>query len=255
MPYKIAISNEKGGVAKTTTTYSLGASLVETGKKVLLVDLDPQGNLTLANGLEPGEMKNHSGEILVNGLNACDAIQKTNVENLEIIPSHPRVADAEQLLPNPTSNMQRLKNAFAASSLEYDYIIFDCPPSTGPITINALTAADLLIIPTQAEYFSAYALRDMMTLIRQIRKDSNSTLAYRILITMLDQRNRTHRTIREQLQQTFGVGLFETVIEIDTRLRESPILGVPITKYRTNSRGSLQYRILTQELLDYVLQQ
>lgn len=94
-----------------------------------------------------------------------------------------------------------------------------------------------------------------MTLIRQVRKDSNPSLAYRILITMLDQRNRTHRTIREQLQQTFGIGLFETVIEIDTRLRESPIIGVPITKYRPNSRGSLQYRVLAQELLDYVQQQ
>jgi chromosome partitioning protein len=125
----------------------------------------------------------------------------------------------------------------------------------GAITFNALTAAELLIVPTQAEYFSAYALRDMMTLIRRVRRDTNPRLAYRILITLLDQRNRTHKVIREQLEQTFGSGLFQTVIEIDTRLRESPIIGLPITQYRPNSRGSHQYRILAQELIDYVQQQ
>ena len=255
MPYIIAISNEKGGVAKTTTTYSLGATLAETGKKVLLVDLDPQGNLTLANGIESGESQYHSSEILLGELSAQEAVQSTNTPNLDIIPSSPKIAEAEQYLPVHTNYAQKLKNAFASINPVYDYIILDCPPSMGAITTNALAAADLLVIPTQAEYFSAYALRDMMSLIRQIRKEANPGLAYRILITMLDQRNRTHRTIREQLKQTFGIGLFDTVIEIDTRLRESPIIGVPITKYRPNSRGSLQYRVLAQELMDYVQQQ
>ena len=113
-------------------------------------------------------------------------------------------------------------------------------------------AADLLIIPTQAEFFSAYALRDMMNLVRRVRTEYNPNLAYRILITLLDQRNRAHRVIREQLQQTFGAGLFDTVIEIDTRLRESPIVGTPINQYKPNSRGSQQYRVLTQELIKYV---
>jgi len=254
MPYIIAISNEKGGVAKTTTTYSLGAALTEVGKKVLLVDLDPQGNLTLANGIEPGETLLHSGKILMEGLSAREAIQKTNTDHMDIIPSNPHIADAEQFLPVRTNYVQKLRQALH-KDLDYDYVILDCPPSMGAITSNALTAADLLVIPTQAEYFSAYALRDMMTLIRRIRKESNPALAYRILITLLDQRNRAHRTIREQLQQTFGVGLFETVIEIDTRLRESPIIGIPITQYRPNSRGSQQYRVMAQELMDYVQQQ
>jgi chromosome partitioning protein len=255
MPYIIVISNEKGGVAKTTTTFSLGAALVETGKRVLLVDLDPQGNLTLANGFEPGDTKYHTGDILLGDLSAQDAVQNTNITNLDIIPSNPSIAAAEQFLPVRTNYTQKLKGALFSKSLDYDFIILDCPPSMGAITTNALSAADLLVIPTQAEYFSAYALRDMMALIRQIRKEANPGLAYRILITMLDQRNRTHRTIREQLQQTFGIGLFETVIEVDTRLRESPIIGIPITKYRPNSRGSLQYRVLAQELMDYVQQQ
>jgi chromosome partitioning protein len=255
MSYIIAISNEKGGVAKTTTSFSLGASLAEAGKCVLLVDLDPQGNLTLANGFEPGEAKLSSGEILLDRLPIIETIRKTSTERMDIIPSNPRLGEAEQHLPMRTNYVNILKSAFSVKELEYDYIILDCPPSMGTITVNALTAADLLIIPTQAEYFSAYALRDMMLLIRRIRKDSNPELAYRILITLLDQRNRAHRVIREQLQQTFGVGLFETVIEVDTRLRESPIIGVPITAYRPNSRGSQQYRILAQELNNYVQQQ
>jgi chromosome partitioning protein len=255
MPYVIAISNEKGGVAKTTTTFSLGAAMAEVGKDVLLVDLDPQGNLTLANSIEPGEAKLNSGEILLDKLDVQSSIRNTSTPKMDIIPSNPRLAEAEQFLPVRTNYVHILKNAFLAKELKYDYILLDCPPSMGAITTNALTAANLLIIPTQAEYFSAYALRDMMMLIRRVRKDFNPGLAYRILITLLDQRNRAHRTIREQLQQTFGVGLFETVIEVDTRLRESPIIGIPITQYRPNSRGSQQYRVLAQELMDYAQQQ
>jgi len=255
MTYIIAISNEKGGVAKTTTTYSLGAALAEMGKKILLVDLDPQGNLTLANGIEPGKAAYTSHEVLMTGLKIKDALCQTNTPGLEIVPSSPGLLEAEQHLPMRTNYAFILSNALRAESTQHDYVILDCPPSMGAITFNALTTAELLIIPTQAEYFSAYALRDMMTLIRRVRRDTNPRLAYRILITLLDQRNRTHKVIREQLEQTFGSGLFQTVIEIDTRLRESPIIGMPITQYRPNSRGSQQYRVLAQELIDYVQQQ
>ena len=135
--------------------------------------------------------------------------------------------------------------------MNYNYILLDCPPSLGAITLNALAASDLLLIPTQAEYFSAYALRNMRTVIRRIRKEANPNLAYRILVTLLDRRNRTHRSIYEQLVATFGEGIFETVIEMDTKLRESPIAGQPITRYMPNSRGSLQYRVLAEELVEY----
>ncbi|PWH12639.1 MAG: hypothetical protein DDG60_12050 [Anaerolineae bacterium] len=255
MVYVIAISNEKGGVAKTTTTYSLGASLAETNRKVLLIDLDPQGNLSLANGIEPAKAINTSHDVLMNGLNIREAIAKTSTPSMDIVPASPALIEVEQNLPMRSNYAFTLNNALRQQPLEYDYIFLDCPPSMGAITYNALTAAELLIIPTQAEYFSAYALRDMMTLIRRVRRDSNPRLAYRILITLLDQRNRTHKVIREQLEQTFGSGLFQTVIEIDTRLRESPIIGLPITQYRPTSRGSQQYRVLAQELIDYVQQQ
>ena len=253
MTYFVAISNEKGGVAKTTTTLSLGAALAEKGMRVLLVDLDPQGNLSLAVGIEPRDAQNTSGDILVKNLPLARAIHKTSTPLLDIIPAAGGMEQEEEILSMRKNYELILREAVqTAQPLPYNFILLDCPPSLGAITRNALTAAHLLIIPTQAEFFSAYALRDMMDLIRQIRDQSNPTLAYRILITLLDQRNRSHRVIREQLQQTFGAGLFETVIEVDARLRESPIIGVPITQYKPNSRGSQQYRVLAQELISYV---
>lgn len=255
MTYTIAISNEKGGVAKTTTTLSLGAALVEAGKKTLLIDLDPQANLTLALGLEPGKTEFTSGKVLVDSVPLLNVLTKTNIAGLDLVPSNIGLEQAEQTMPIYLNYTMRLRNAIdAATPLSYDFILIDCPPALGAITINALTAANLLIIPTQAEYFSAYALRDMMSVIRQVRADDNPKMSYRILVTMLDQRNRTHRDIRDQLERTFGVGLFKTVIEIDTKLRESPILGLPITQYRPASRGAQQYRNMAEELLEYVQQ-
>jgi len=251
MAFTIAMSNEKGGVAKTTSTLSLGAALAELNHRVLLVDLDPQANLSLALGFETGEVEITSANVLIENAAIRTAIYKTEVANLELVPSNSRIESAEQFLPMRSHYLSTLQNALEADSLPYDYILLDCPPALGAITLNALSAVDLLIIPTQAEYFSAYALRNMMGSIRRVRQESNPNLAYRILVTLLDRRNRTHRNIFEQLQATFGQGVFTTVIEIDTKLRESPIAGVPITQYRPTSRGSQQYRVLAQELIEY----
>jgi chromosome partitioning protein len=251
MAFIIAMSNEKGGVAKTTSTLSLGAALAEMNQRILLVDLDPQANLSLALGLECGEAEITSANILVENAVLRAAVHKTDVTNLDIIPSNARIESAEQYLPLRSNYLATLRSAFDNTSLTYDFILLDCPPALGAITLNALSAADLLIIPTQAEYFSAYALRNMMGSIRRVRQESNPNLAYRILVTLLDRRNRTHRNIFEQLQTTFGQGVFTTVIEIDTKLRESPIAGVPITRYKPSSRGSQQYRVLAQELMEY----
>lgn len=251
MTFIIAMSNEKGGVAKTTSTLSLGAALAELNHRVLLVDLDPQANLSLALGLETGEAEVTSANVLVENASLRTAIRKTDVPNLDLVPSNARIESAEQFLPMRSNYLSMLRNAFENSALTYDYVLLDCPPALGSITLNALSAADLLIIPTQAEYFSAYALRNMMGSIRRVRQESNPNLAYRILVTLLDRRNRTHRNIFEQLQTTFGQGVFTTVIEIDTKLRESPIAGVPITQYKPSSRGSQQYRVLAQELMEY----
>jgi len=252
MSYTIAVSNEKGGVAKTTSTLSLGAALAELEHRVLLVDLDPQANLSLALGLETGEAELTTANVLIENTSIKSAIRKTDVPNLDLVPSNSRIENAEQYLPMRSNYLTTLRNSLLTAALSYEYLLLDCPPALGAITLNALSAADLLIIPTQAEYFSAYALRNMMGSIRRIRQESNPNLAYRILVTLLDRRNRTHRNIFEQLQTTFGQGVFTSVIEVDTKLRESPIAGVPITQYRPTSRGSQQYRILAQELTEYV---
>ena len=251
MTKTIAVSNEKGGVAKTTTALSLGAALAELGRRVLLVDLDAQSNLTLALGLEPGEAELTSSNIMLDNESILNVCRKSEIENLDLIPSSSRIETSEQFLPVRTNYTSILKNAIHASPLPYDYIVLDCPPALGAITRNALTAANLLLIPTQAEYFSAYALRNMMSLIRRTREVDNPSLSYRILVTMLDRRNRTHRNIHEQLRSTFGSGVFNTVIEMDTKLRESPIAGQPITHYKTAARASTQYRVLAQELMEY----
>jgi chromosome partitioning protein len=252
MAYIIAMSNEKGGVAKTTSTLSLGAALAEMNYRVLLIDMDPQANLSLALGLETGESIVTTANVLIENASLRSAIRKTEIPNLDLIASSFRIESAEQFLPMRTHYLATLRTALEADPLKYDYILLDCPPALGAITLNALSAADLLIIPTQAEYFSAYALRNMMGTIRRVRQEENPSLAYRILVTLLDRRNRTHRNIFEQLQNTFGQGVFTSVIEVDTKLRESPIAGVPITHYRPNSRGSQQYRVLAQELIEYV---
>lgn len=252
MTYTIAVSSEKGGVAKTTTTLSLGGALAELGHRVLLVDMDPQANLTLALGLEPAEAAKTSANVLIEAAPLQSAIYKTDLERLDLVPCNARIESAEQFLPVRTNYLTIMRNALEdITAKAYAYILLDCPPSLGAITLNALAASDLLLIPTQAEYFSAYALRNMMTVIRRIRKDANPNLAYRILVTLLDRRNRTHRNIYEQLVSTFGDGIFDTVIEMDTKLRESPIAGQPITRYMPSSRGSLQYRVLAEELIEY----
>jgi chromosome partitioning protein len=251
MTKTIAVSNEKGGVAKTTTALSLGAALTELGNRVLLIDLDAQANLTLALGLEPGEAELTSSNIMLDNEPLLNVRRKTEIENLDLIPSSSRIETSEQFLPVRTNYTTILQRAIQAAHLPYDYIVLDCPPALGAITRNALAAANLLLIPTQAEYFSAYALRNMMGLIRRTREMDNPNLSYRILVTMLDRRNRTHRNIHEQLRATFGSGVFNTVIELDTKLRESPIAGQPITHYKTAARGSTQYRVLAQELMEY----
>jgi len=249
----IAISNEKGGVAKTTTTISLGAALVDLGYRVLLIDLDAQANLTLALGFEPGDSEFTSSSIMLDNASLLSVRRKTDVDKLDLIPSSLRVETSEQFLPMRTNYTTILKRAIAnTTDIQYEYILLDCPTALGAITQNALTAADLLLIPTQAEYFSAYALRNMMNLVRRIREEDNPGLAYRILITMLDNRNRTHRNIHDQLRSTFGEGVFNTVIEMDTKLRESSIAGMPISSYKPGARGATQYHILAQELIEYV---
>ncbi len=256
MGYVIAVSNEKGGVAKTTTALSLGAVLAEAGQRVLLMDLDPQANLTIALGIEPGAQSVTSSQVLLESAPIAKAQIGTEVEGLDLVPSQGSLEAAEEQLPARPQGTAGLRRALeAASPLPHDFIILDCPPLLGALTSTALAAADLVLIPTQAEYLSVYALRNMMGLIRRVRRESNPGLGYRILITLWDRRNRAHRDIHEQLRATFGEGVLRTVIEVDTKLRESPIAGLPITRYWPEARGALQYRELGQEVSEYIRQE
>lgn len=252
MEYRIAIVNEKGGVAKTTTTLSIGAVLADEGYKTLLIDLDPQANLSLALGFEPGKIQKSSSSLLMETISPSTLIKSTVVTGLDLIPANSETSLAERFLPGRQGYESILQKNLRNLSTNYDYILMDCPPFLGAVALNALVAADLLIIPTQAEFFSIYALRNLMSLVRRIRSQYNPQLTYRLLLTMVDRRNRTHRTMSEQLRTSFNSGVLQTVIETDTKLRECPIAGVPIIQYAPKSRSSIQYRALAQEILEYV---
>jgi len=252
MTWIISIANEKGGVAKTTTTLSLCGAFVEAGYRVLAIDLDPQANLSLSLSEEAGKDTRSLIDLLINNVPFESAIKTTNLENLTLLPANHQLGMAERLLPSRPNYSHLLKDLLDAHREDYDFVLIDCPPFLGAITANALMASDLLILPTQAEYYSVFALRNMMSTIRQIRSSGNPKLKYRLLITMFDKRNRIHCTLAEHLRTTFSSGVFDSVIEVDTKLRESPMAGQSIIYHAPKSRSALQYRFLAQEIIQYV---
>lgn len=250
MSYVVAIANEKGGVAKTTTALSLGAALAERDQQVLLVDLDPQANLTLALGIKPTAVNRSVADLLLGDGKLEDVQRATSVEGITLVPANNELLSAERFLV-VRQDFQRLLSDRLNSGGKFSYTLLDCPPALGVTTRSALTAADLLIIPTQAEFFSASALGHVLELIKQVRASDNPKLRYRLLLTMLDRRNRIHRTLFDQVRRKFGKAVFDTVIEVDTRLRESPVFARPITSYAPDSRGAKQYRELAEEMVSY----
>lgn len=251
MTITIAIANAKGGVAKTTTTLSLGASFAAAGNRVLLVDLDPHANLTISLGMKPASIPTTIADVFIGSQTIQAIARNTSQERMSIAPSNHDLTMAETHLV-VRENYQRLLGGALQALQGYDFILLDCPPTLSALTHNALAAADLLIIPTQPEYFSAHALRDMLNLILTIRKDHNQRLRYRILLTMLDKRNRIHLSLARQIRIAFNEATFHTEIEIDTRLRESPIFGQPINLYAPSSRATQQYRELSTELGQFI---
>lgn len=249
----LAISNQKGGVAKTTTTMSLGAGLAEQNQRVLVVDLDSQANLTMAAGFDDHELP----ASLVDLFNPVEdtaetatsaSIYSTEMDGLDILPADVRLAALERYLYDEPGYEYLLKKILAQWQKTYDYILLDCPPSLGAITLMALTAAQMVLVPVQCEYYAARGLTRLLEIVAEVQKRTNPTLTYRLLATLYDRRNNICRSVLEQLQGHFPEAIFETIIGVDTRLRESPATGEPVLMYAPRTRASEQYRLLTQEV-------
>ncbi|HLF27875.1 MAG TPA: ParA family protein [Anaerolineae bacterium] len=250
MALTIAVSSQKGGVAKTTTTLSLGASLAEQGRSVLVVDLDPQANLTQSLGVDPGQLRRMIGDVLLDQATLLSISRESSVFNLDLAPANQGLLVLDKVLYGRQGYEYRLKTHLQSlNGGYYDVVILDCPPAFGTLTINALTAADLLIIPVSCDFYSARSLQTYLDLIRMVNHNSNSKLTYRLLVTMFDRRNRISHILLDQLKKAYGAVLFNTIIPLDVRLRESPVFGKPITQYAPSARGAQEYRALAGELL------
>lgn len=247
----IAVSNQKGGVAKTTTTVSLGAAMVERGLEVLAIDLDPQANLSLALGVKTRGLRRGVADVLLGNLSVVSVSRETSIPGLDVLPANTDMYLVEKFLTVRQNYEYSLRTALDQAGT-YDVIICDCPPTVGAIPYTAMTAADLLVIPTQCEYFSTHGLGEVLELVTRVRERTNPHLSYRLLITMFDRRNRMHRTVLDQLKAAFPGAVLETVIEIDTKLRESQVFGQPITSYAPKSCAAAQYRALAEELSVHV---
>ncbi|MDR3587548.1 MAG: AAA family ATPase [Desulfosporosinus sp.] len=249
----VAIANQKGGVAKTTTAINLSACLAELGKQVLLVDLDPQGNATSGMGIAKHKLTRCIYDVLINDIPLEQVIQKTDQKNLKIVPARIQLAGAEIELVSQISREGKLRNALDNIKDSYDFIFIDCPPSLGLLTLNALTAATDVIIPIQCEYYALEGLTLLMSTLERVRKHLNPNLnILGALLTMFDARTNLAIQVVDEVKKYFPQKVFKTIISRNVRLSEAPSHGKPINSYDTRSRGAEVYRELAKEVLERV---
>lgn len=247
----IAIANQKGGVGKTTTSINLAASLAHFGKKVLLVDADPQANASSGLGIDVKNMSKTIYECLIDNVAAKDAILETSIKKLYVMPSHIDLVGAEIEMLNLENREKVMSNLLAPMKEHYDFILIDCSPSLGLITVNALTAADSVIIPVQSEYFALEGISKLLNTIKIIKSKLNPTLYIEgFVLTMLDTRLRYANQVANEVKKHFGNMVFNTVIQRNVRLSEASSYGQPVLIYDKDSRGAENHLSLAKELIE-----
>ena len=246
----IALANQKGGVGKTTSSINLAASLAVLEFKTLLVDADPQANSTSGIGFDPRNIKNSVYECIINDINPHDAIIKTDTPNLDLLPAHIDLVGAEIEMINLDNREFKMKAVLDSIRDEYDFIIIDCSPSLGLITINALTAADSVIIPVQCEYFALEGLGKLLNTIKIVQSRLNTRLEIEgILLTMYDVRLRLSNQVVEEVRSHFEEMVFDTIIQRNTRLSEAPSFGVSVIMHDATCKGAINYLNLAREIV------
>lgn len=248
----IAIANQKGGVGKTTTAVNLSAALAANGKKVLLVDSDPQGNATSGSGIPRGETRKTLYDVIAGTQELKDVVLPTDIATLWVVPADKNLAGAEVELVDADNREKRLKEILDLARPYFDYILIDCPPSLGLLTLNGLTAADSLLVPIQCEYYALEGVTELFDTLARIRRGLNPNLAIEgLLLTMFDERTNLSTAVAQDLRDFYGNQVFKTVIPRNVRLAEAPSYGKPIIVYDAKSRGAESYSELAKEVISH----